>query len=93
MKELKEIDVISLAKVQAAIMAVFGFILGLFQAIIGGIFGAAEGMGGMAAGLGFLAIIVSPIVAAIAGFVQGAIIAFVYNLIADWIGGIEIDLE
>jgi len=34
-----------------------------------------------------------PITFAIPGFIVGAIGAFIYNLVAGWIGGIEMDFE
>ena len=39
------------------------------------------------------AIIIAPILGAIFGFIMGAIVAFLYNLVAKWVGGIEIELE
>jgi hypothetical protein len=42
-------------------------------------------------GMGFL--IIAPIVYAIMGFVTGVIGAFVYNLVAQWVGGIEVEVE
>jgi hypothetical protein len=92
MKELKAIDPMSLGKVLAILMAVFGFISGLFAAagmgyatsyIAGPIGGAA---------VGILAIIVFPVVFAILGFIAGIITAFVYNIIAKRFGGVMLDL-
>ena len=42
-------------------------------------------------GVGFL--IIAPIVYTVIGFVTGVIGAFVYNLVAGWIGGIEVEVE
>lgn len=44
------------------------------------------------AGLGVIFVIFIPIIYAIAGFIAGVIIAFVYNLVATWTGGIEMTL-
>jgi hypothetical protein len=38
------------------------------------------------------AVIATPVFYAVAGFVGGAIMAFLYNLVAGWVGGIELDL-
>jgi hypothetical protein len=41
---------------------------------------------------GYTAIIMFPVTGAISGFIGGAIGAFLYNLVASKIGGIELDL-
>jgi hypothetical protein len=91
--EIKKLDVLSVAKIYAVIGVIVGFIMGLFIAIFAGFAGAVGGMAGMpgagfAAGMGILAIIVAPIMYGIICFVVGAIGAFIYNIIADKIGGI-----
>ena len=50
---------------------------------------AAPGVQGIAMGMGIGMAIVFPIIYAILGFVFGVISAAVYNLIAQWTGGIE----
>lgn len=39
------------------------------------------------------AIIITPIVAALYGFVLGVVFSFLYNIIAERIGGIELDVK
>jgi len=46
---------------------------------------------GLLYGMGFLGIIVLPVLYSLAGFIFGAIGAWLYNLIAKWIGGIEVE--
>ena len=46
---------------------------------------------GMAFGLGMS--LAMPVIYAIMGFITGVIGAFVYNLVAKWIGGIEVEVE
>ena len=41
---------------------------------------------------GFISIIVFPIIFAIMGFICGAIMAFLYNLFASAVGGVQIEL-
>ena len=90
MKELKSIDPMSLGKMMAIISAVIGFIAGLFSAAFAPFAAMWNPVG--AAALGLLAIIVVPIVSAIAGFVLGVIVAFVYNEVAKRFGGVKLDL-
>ncbi|MBU7022773.1 MAG: hypothetical protein HXS40_01300 [Theionarchaea archaeon] len=98
MQEIKKFDVLSVAKIEGAMGAVFGFIAGLFMAAIGTTFFGFAGMAGAELPRGFnlffgvVAIVVVPIVYAILGFIAGIIMAFVYNVLAGWIGGIKIEL-
>jgi len=50
-----------------------------------------QNAGFMAMGVGF--ILLFPILYAIMGFVLGVIMAWVYNLAAKWVGGIEVEVE
>lgn len=99
MAQLKRFGVMSVAKLYAILMAVFGFVVGLFVAILTFIAGivnsAAFGFDSAALSFGFglASIIIFPIIYAILGFVCGAIMAFLYNIVAGKIGGIEMDFE
>jgi len=46
-----------------------------------------------AAGFGVLGLLILPVIYSIIGFVVGAIAAFLYNLVAGWVGGLEIELQ
>ena len=100
---VKRLNVMSVAKVNALMGMFLGLIAGLVSsfmfAIIGGISsistidgGAAPNLG-FGAALGYLSILVFPIIYAIVGFIGGIIFAAIYNLVAKWVGGIEVDLE
>lgn len=97
MTKLKKIGVLSAAKIYGLCCTLMGLLLGLIFALFGSVFSSimqasgAEVSGMLVGGLG--AIIIMPIMYGIFGFVGGAIGAFIYNLIAGWIGGIEIELE
>lgn len=99
---VRRIGVLSLAKVQGVIMAAIGLVLGVLYGLIIMTFGAvmmsagSRDAGAAAAGsvIGGLAMIVLfPIFYALIGFVMGAISAFIYNLAAGSIGGLEMELE
>ncbi len=94
MQEIKRIDIISLAKIEAVLGGVIGLIAGIIFAVVGTAFmGVAEGEPGSFALLfGLTAVIILPILYAAVGFVAGLIVAFVYNVIAGLIGGIKIEL-
>ena len=89
---LKKIGVLSLAKLHGILIAVFGLIVGLIYGFLGVIFGLVSGSIGIA-GLGIASIIFLPIMYGVFGFVIGALMAFLYNLVAGWVGGIEMEFE
>lgn len=95
MVTLKRIGVLSMAKLEAVILAIMGLLQGLFFAVFGALLGAAGDMAsfGIGAGFGLLAIIFLPIIYGIMGFIMGAIGAFVYNIIAGAVGGIEVEFS
>lgn len=88
---MTRIGVLSTAKISAAIMLIIGFIIGVFAALFGmAFYYTGVESSGLAS---FLAVIYLPIFYAIMGFVFGAISAWLYNLAAKRIGGIEFDLR
>ena len=91
MTVIKSIDIISWAKIHALFGIVFGLIYGILFAILGTAIGATHGLPGLTT-LGLLSIIVFPIIFGIMAFIAGAILAFLYNIFAGSIGGIEIEL-
>jgi hypothetical protein len=52
---------------------------------------ANQRVGIMAFGIGFA--LAMPVLYAVMGFITGVIGAGLYNLVAGWIGGIEVDVE
>jgi len=93
MARLKRIEPLSLAKLQAIIMAIFGFIGGVFIAIFGSTSAATQGMPAAGVLLGVGAIIFFPIIYGIMGFISGALAAIIYNAAAKKVGGIEFEIE
>ena len=92
-KIIHKMGVLSVAKIYAIIMAIVGFIIGIFYAILGAVTVSSGAPPDVFAGLGVIAIIVVPIIYGIMGFVLGALSAWLYNLLSKWIGGIEIELK
>ena len=93
MTELKKIGVLSLAKIQAVLMFIFGLIMAVLWLIVAKMIPAELLTADIEVSFQPLSLITIPIVYAIVGFIAGAIGALLYNLIAKWIGGIEIELK
>lgn len=96
--ELKSIGVLSCGKVMGILYAVLGLIFGgLFSmfALIGLAFQPGGSGGDAVAGLvfGIGAVLFLPIFYGMIGFIGGLIMAFLYNLIARYTGGLELQIE
>lgn len=104
MKEVKRIGVVSMAKVMGVLYLVLSLLVALplacFSLFSGSLFASAGFEDPETLGLGFATGIVGaliyaiclPLFYAVIGFIAGAIIAFVYNILAGSIGGIELEL-
>lgn len=95
---VRSFNVVQLALMYGIICAIIGVILGLLVGLAFGIGGSA--LSSLSPGLpnvGPLSIILFPFVYGVAlfvgGFIEGVIIAALYNLVAGWIGGVEVQLE
>ena len=96
MVKIKKFDPLSVGKVLAVLYALMGIIMGgvftLF-ALIG--FGASAAYGAdmpfFIPLFGIGAVLFLPIMYGVAGFVFGVITALLYNLVAAWVGGIEVE--
>ncbi len=95
---VKRLGVFSCAKVTGILYAGIGFIAGLIFTFISLVIGslAADYGGGpnpFAAIFGVGAIIFLPVFYGLAGFVGGALMAWMYNVIVGFAGGIEVEFE
>jgi hypothetical protein len=93
---IKKIEMFSLAKM----MTLFGLIWGIISGIIRGSFFelyapimGPVGRWGFSALGGFAVFALMVIIGVIGGFILGAAIAFLYNVFADRIGGIELGTD
>ena len=50
-------------------------------------------LGGILAGAGLAMVIIFPVMYAVMGFIGGIIAAFIYNIVAKIVGGIEVEVE
>lgn len=92
---VRRVGVFSLAKVSGALYALLGLLIGacitLFSLVGSAMVPKDAGFGGMI--FGAAAIIVVPIFYGVLGFIMSAIMGALYNLIAGWVGGVEIDVQ
>jgi len=94
MFRLRSVGVFSSAKIFAVIQGAIGILIGFFVLIFA-VVGAAIVPGQQKLGMiGMIIVaVLAPVFYAVLGFVMGAIWAFVYNLAAQAMGGLELQLE
>lgn len=99
---INKLGVLSIGKMHGAMALVIGLIIGvlygLFFMLFGGMAMMGGGRGGLAAGgssiiVGLIIMIAVPLIYGCIGFIGGIISAFIYNIFAGVIGGIEIEVE
>jgi len=97
--EIKKIDVFSVFKITLVLGIVIGLIVGvIFIAVFGAALSSLRGiMGGrflpIGAALSVVGVIIYAIIYGIVSAIISAIAAFLYNVVAGFIGGVKIDLE
>ncbi len=93
MAVVTRIEPLSLAKVFGILYAVLGLLYGAMLAAFGSIFAAMGGPYASIGGLGIGALIGFPIFFAVTGFIGGLIMGALYNLVAGWVGGVEVEVD
>ena len=96
MHRVKSLGVLSVAKVaglcygaMGLIFVPFFFIFGFLTMIAGKDAGPMAGLGPV---LGVVLAVMMPVLYGCMGFIMGALGALIYNLMAGWVGGIEVEL-
>ena len=87
-KEIKHIGPLSAGRISAGIGAVVGLFAGLALALLGTAIAVVIHLGAW-----LVQIIGTTLICALGGFVVGVIYAAVYNLVAGWVGGIQVELD
>ena len=94
---IKRVGPVSCAKISATLYAVFGLIIGgvfSMMAMVGGFSSDASPFAaGFGAVMGAAAIIVFPLLYGCLGFVATLIAAWLYNIVAGLVGGVEIEVQ
>ncbi|MGA7216662.1 MAG: hypothetical protein WBX38_00010 [Candidatus Sulfotelmatobacter sp.] len=94
MQIVKSVGVLSVAKILGLVQACIGLIFAPFFLFIGVLTSALGQQKSPFAGMfGVFFALFMPVFYGIIGFVTGAIGAFLYNLFARWVGGLELELE
>ena len=89
---IRRLDIGQMAKVMGALY----FLLGIIFAALFAVFGSMMPRGEMEAGtamFGGVFLVGMPILYGVIGVIGGALLAALYNLVAGWTGGIELELD
>jgi hypothetical protein len=97
-KEIKKINIISVAKIYGLSMAFVGLIIGIFVGFAMFFFGTFVGTDNnyssyFGLGLGIIGLLAMPVLFGLLGIIFGGLASFFYNILASWLGGIKIELE
>lgn len=93
-RRIRRIAPLQLGKMLAILYGILGLIFIPFFVIMSAVatqVPAPQRVGMMAFGVGFA--LAAPVMYAAMGFVIGALGALIYNVVATWIGGIEVEVE
>ena len=98
MQRIQRIGVLSLAKIQGLLFLGFGLLFGVLYGLIMSVFGIVAAASGEKEAVvlvivGAACIVGFPLLYGGMGFAMGALMAWLYNLVARRIGGLEIDIE
>lgn len=96
---IRRVSPLSVAKIAGILYAIMGFVFGailtLITTVMSSALSSAAGSGQNPFGMlfGAAAIVTLPIFYGVLGFIMTLIMAALYNLVAGWVGGIEIDVQ
>ena len=92
---IKSVGVLSCAKIFGAIQAAIGLIVMPFFLLFAmvGMITAPKGPNGISAAVMVVFALLLPVFYGVLGFIMGALGGWVYNLVSNWTGGIELELQ
>lgn len=91
LKKITKIGVLSFAKIQAVLMGSLYLIISLVMNLVGR--GNPEIVQQMGYSIGWGFVITYTLSGLIGGFIVGALLAYIYNIISPKVGAIEIELK
>jgi hypothetical protein len=93
MHVLKSVGVMSVAKIMGLLYGCMGLIFAPILLLVG-VLGSIAGQDKtpFAGVVGIVLAVLMPVLYGVTGFVSGAIGALLYNLLAKWVGGFELEL-
>jgi len=93
---IKHVAPVSLAKVAGILYALLGLFIGAcvsLLALTGGFASNFSSGAGIAALFGVGSIVLFPLLYGVFGFLAMLVMAWLYNLAAGWVGGVNVDLQ
>ncbi|HEX7546243.1 MAG TPA: hypothetical protein VF368_05920 [Gemmatimonadaceae bacterium] len=94
MQRIRRMGVMQMAKTSGVLYALLGVIIGVPVVLfMSSVAKTTSGIPGVGSGVGIGTLVMMPVIYGVGGFVSGAVIAALYNLVAGWTGGIAIELE
>ena len=93
---IRRIGPMSIARLSGMLYAVFGLVFGAIISLValaGGFASDSEGAAEFGGFIGVAAVVVLPICYGLLGFVATLIGAWLYNVAADAVGGVEVDIQ
>jgi|SRR6266581_3834424 len=96
MHVIKAVKVLSVAKIMGAVYGAIGLLFLpfiLLMGLAGSLVPHQNGQGNIGIVFSFVFGLFAPVIYAAMGFVMGALSAFLYNLFAKWVGGIEVQIQ
>jgi hypothetical protein len=96
MHVIKSVKVLSVAKIMGAVYAAIGLLFlpfVLLMSLAGSLVPHQEGQGNLGPIISLFFGLFAPVIYGVMGFILGALSAFLYNLFAKWVGGIEVQVQ
>jgi len=96
MHVIKSVKVLSVAKIMGAVYAAIGLLFLpfiLLMSLAGSLVPRQEGQGTLGLIFSLFFGLFAPVTYGVMGFILGAMSAFLYNLFAKWVGGIEVQVQ
>jgi hypothetical protein len=90
MQRIKEVGIVSLAKIMGVIYAIFGLLMGLFIVVAKAVGIEASGEMGQLQAVGNFAVVIFPIIYGLIGALSGLATGFFFNLAVMWVGPLEV---